>query len=254
MKKTILALLALTPLALSAATVSFSQIGANNGGSVPGGSTSINYSGYDTNTATGTLTATGLDLDGIGGNNDSITLMFQIQGFTGATNSGNPGASIGNDGSPAAVRIINTSRWNVGGAGGADRFTNGEILRYAYVTNSLSANLGGVTYESADFPSAFSFDGFTGIGGDENTGSNFPYLYEIDGDDAGTYQVVANGGGTDYTFAPSQVLRVGGIPGSDVRVENLYLDVTFDAEAVPEPSTSFLGLAGMLALLVRRRR
>ncbi|GAA5495598.1 hypothetical protein Rhal01_01777 [Rubritalea halochordaticola] len=200
------------------------------------GSVSNNTIADDTDLSTNptfTYTVTGLDIDGIGGNNDEVVIVLAVSGTTSAD--------------PAYI-VTNPSNGNWMGIGGAgdNSVDQGETFTFSLI--SASTTLNGTTAGTAIF------DGFLGgsIGKSGTANGNFTVNGEtFNMPNATTDITLADQSQSVYTIATVD----SGAGGADnIRPFSWDFQITADTAAVPEPSsTSLLSLAG-LGLILRRRR
>jgi len=204
---------------------------ANNttGGSASLGTLSLS-TGVLNNATNATLgyTVTGLDLDGIGGNNDEVDINFLVS------------SSSGNITTRGLVGGTGPEFGTTDGANGS--WLNGNNSNLEITFSDISANLNGGTNNGwAEFNGFYELDlsNWTSAGEEVNING---VLNTFDGGDTSPFAISGN------TLAID--LEPDGQSTTQIRLR----DWSFSFSAVPEPSsTALLGLGG-LALMLRRKR
>lgn len=178
--------------------------------------------------ATLAYTVGGLDLDGVGGANDSFVLSFTVTASSGGI--GTPGFSVTDvpDDEPLNQGYLNL---NTGG----NINESGEFIEFAF--SSLSVNLNGGTGNGSG-----TFDGFAGVTLLNTTGTTNAKINGVN-QPAGTSVVDLTPGGLDA-----------GLRMEDGGAGRFYAG-TWDVQVtvVPEPSSLALLSLGGLCVLRRRR-
>ena len=182
----------------------------------------------NTNNATLGYTVTGLDLDGIGGNNDEVDINFLVSSSSGNINtrplSGGTGPELA----------------TTDGANGS--WLNGDSSNLEITFSDITANLnGGSNNGWAEFNGFYELNlsNWTSAGEEVNING---VLNTFDGGDTNPFAISGN------TLAID--LEPDGESTTQFRLRNW----SFSFSAVPEPSsTALLGLGG-LALMLRRKR
>lgn len=179
------------------------------------------------------ITVSALNIDGSGGDNDSVTLTF-----TATTD----GQNIQTSGTAAAGWLS---------SGGTTLNADGEFVQMSFT--SMSVDLNGGTGNGNGI-SGESFTGFTALDLGSWGAGHLAYVVL----DSGTVQVdQASNASGDVTFAASQSVRTTFDTSQTTPSAGSYrptnYDFDFEVNLVPEPSTALLGAFGLLALLRRRR-
>ena len=207
---------------------------ANNGTGVDqGGTASLGTLSLSTqipnfsNNATLGYTVTGLDLDGIGGNDDEVVINFLATSSTGNIN----------------TRPLSGTNAQLGTSDGANgSFLNGDSSNLEITFSDISVNLnGGSNNGWAAFNGFYELNlsSFSTAGEETNINGD---LYTVDGGNSNPFAISGN------------TLAIDLEPDGEATTAFRLANWSFSFSAVPEPSsTALLGLGG-LAFALRRCR
>ena len=198
----------------SLGTLSIStQLAASNGSSAPMG-----------------YTITGLDLDGMGGTNDSVVINFLVTSSNGTINARPTGTGSGDLGELATNDAGNNGSW---------LNSNNANLEISFT--DISANLNGGSNNGWAAFNGFYELNLNSWGGTDETNIN------------GVFYDASLGDTTPFAIS-GDTLAIDLEPDGASTTQFRLRDWSFSFSAVPEPSsTALLGLGG-LALMLRRKR